>query len=200
MAIVRVAKFATSLWRTINGDNAPPTSAKTTSLPSKEHDGVCAYDGHLRCSLLSLWQRLFSNGCYAVLRVQALEGTPLCKSLGADLVMKITDAEKKAASAEEESLADINNIVEKELDRQRWRGEMAAKAYDYYKYDNQRGLPDVTGAAEVGMPLPPISREPAFKQGGWIASASQQRRKLVLDGGTLTNFRMRGPKTSSVGE
>jgi hypothetical protein len=132
--------------------------------------------------------------------VQALEGTPLYKSLGAELVMTITDAEKKAASAEEDSLVEINNIVEKELARQRWRGEMAAKAYDYYQYDNDRGVPDRSGAAEVGIPLPPICRDSAFKQGGWTASASQQRRRLALDGGTFTSLRIGGPKTSSVGE
>ena len=60
--IVRVAKFASKLWRTINGELGgkdahneglyifPVTSAV---------DGVCAQDGYLRCSLLALWQRLW---------------------------------------------------------------------------------------------------------------------------------------------
>jgi hypothetical protein len=202
--IVRVAKFATSLWRTINGDNAPPPSAKTSALLLKDHDGVCAYDGHLRCSLLSLWQWIWPKGCFAVLRVQAwksLEGMQEYKTLGADLVMKITDAESEAASAEEASLAEINNIVQKELDRQLWRGEMAAKAYDYYKHDSNRGLPDVTGTAEQGIPLPPIQRDSGFKQGGWVASAAQQRRALALDGGiAVTKIRLTVTKSSSVGE
>ena len=63
--IVQVAKLATSLWRTINGELggkllvekgrkfAPVTGAV---------DGVCAYDGYyLRCSLLSLWQCVWPN-------------------------------------------------------------------------------------------------------------------------------------------
>jgi hypothetical protein len=123
---------------------------------------------------------------------QSHEGTQQYKNLGADLVMKITDAESEAASAEEASLAEINNIVEKELDRQRWRGEMAAKAHDYYNHDSNRGLPDVAGTTEQGIPLPPIQRDSGFKQGGWVASAAQQRRAKSLDGGiAVTKLRRR---------
>lgn len=52
--IVRVARFATRLWRTINGEPAdqPKEIRSTPTL------GVCAYDGILRCSLLAVSDNL----------------------------------------------------------------------------------------------------------------------------------------------
>lgn len=48
--IVRVARFATRLWRTINGEPADQPK-EIRSAPTL---GVCAYDGILRCSLLAV--------------------------------------------------------------------------------------------------------------------------------------------------
>ena len=209
--VVRVAIFATRLWRTINGEPAdvPPQDSSggggggkssTGQYPSL---GVCAYNGTLRCSLLALWQWIWPKGCYALLQVQswsAHENTPHYRNIGAHYVMKITDAEKAAATAEENSLSDLNRLVELERDRQLWRGEMAQKAYDTHKAS--KGLSsstttisqEVTAAVEkgIGQPLPPITRDAAYKQGGWIASSAQQRRALALDGGTaVTKLRLK---------
>jgi hypothetical protein len=189
---VRVARFATRLWRTINGEPADPPVDSTPSLTM----GVCAYDGILRCSLLALWQWIWPRGCYAVLQVQAwrsLEKTQKYRDMGAHEVMKITDQEKLASSEEEKSLSEINRVVQLELDRQVWRGEMARKAYDIFKATkNSSSIGDVAASEQgIGQPLPPIERDDAFKQGGWIASAAQQRRALALDGGTaVTKVRL----------
>ena len=122
--IVRVAKFASKLWRTINGELGgknihieglnifPVTSAV---------DGVCAHDGYLRCSLLALWQRLWPKNCIAVLRVQSWrehEGTTLYRDLNADQVMKITDEEQEAAMSEDKLLTDLRKIVKNEIRHQ----------------------------------------------------------------------------------
>jgi hypothetical protein len=114
--------------------------------------------------------------------------------MGAQHVMKISEKEKAAASAEENSLSDINSLVELERDRQVWRGEMARKAYDMYKASKgSTPIQDVAAAEQgIGQPLPPIARDESFKQGGWIASAAQQRRSLALDGGTaVTKLRLK---------
>lgn len=160
-------------------------------------DGVCSHDAHLRCSLLALWQWIWGKAwCIAVLRVQSWrphEGAQWYKELGADQVMKITDEEKEAANAEETACTDLHNIVSRELDRQRWRGEMAMKAYEYYKKDEQGVVKDPTGAIAQGLghPLPTIQKDQAWKLGGWCASSMQQRRSKGLDGGTaVTKIRM----------
>jgi hypothetical protein len=193
--IVRIARFATNLWRTINGEYVVPTN-KSSIVPADttKLNGVCAYDGHLRCSLLSLWQWIWPNRCLAVLQVQAWkshEGTRRYEDLGANHVMKITDEEKAAASAEEAALEGINRLVNVELDRQKWRGEMAMKAYEFHKSGSGAKV-DVAAAEQgIGQPLPPIQRDTAFKNGGWVASAAQQRRALALDGGTaVTKLRL----------
>ena len=155
--------------------------------------------------LCRLWQWIWPKGCYALLQVQswgAHEDTPHYRNIGAHHVMKITDAEKAAAAAEENSLAELNRFVELERDRQVWRGEMAQKAYSIHKASkgqssklSQDVLAISTAAAAekgIGQPLPPIVRDAAFKQGGWIASAAQQRRALALDGGTaVTKLRLK---------
>jgi hypothetical protein len=190
--IVRVARFATRLWRTINGEPADPPIDITTSSTM----GVCAYDGILRCSLLALLQRLWPRGCFAVLQVQAWksqEKTQRYKDMGANEVMKISDEEKVASSEEEKTLSDINRVVQLELDRQNWRGEMARKGYEFYKATkNTSAMSDVAASEQgIGQPLPPIERDSSFKSGGWIASAAQQRRALALDGGTaVTKVRL----------
>jgi hypothetical protein len=195
--IVRVARFATRLWRTINGEPADPPTLNQ-DVPT----GVCGYDGALRCSLLALWQWIWPRGCFAVLQVQAWkaqEHTQRYVDLGAHHVMKITDEEKAAASEEEAALADINRLVNAELDRQVWRGEMTRKAYDMFK-SSKRSTPmqDMAAAEQgIGQPLPPIERDAAFRQGGWIASAAQQRRAKALDGGTaVTKLRLTVKNTS----
>jgi hypothetical protein len=190
--IVRVAKFATRLWRTINGEPADQPDNLRIGEPVV---GVCAYDGALRCSLLALWQWVWPRGCFAVLQVQAWkaqENTQKYADLGAHLVMKISEEEKAAAAAEETALADINRFVELEIDRQNWRGEMAKKSYEIFKASKGGGSIDVAAAEQgIGQPLPPIQRDAAYKQGGWIASAAQQRRALALDGGTaVTKLRL----------
>lgn len=193
--VVRVAIFATRLWRTINGEPAdvPKNFARGDRLV-----GVCAYDGILRCSLLALWQWIWPKGCYALLQVQSWdsdgESTPPYRKVGADLVMKISAKEKATATAEENSLADLSRLVEAERDRQVWRGEMYQKAYELHKANKGSTPTSDVGAAEkgIGQPLPPIARDTAFRQGGWIASAAQQRRALALDGGTaVTKLRLK---------
>lgn len=177
--VVRIAIFATRLWRTINGEK--PDATATPSV------GVCAYDGSLRCSLLALWQWLWPKGCPAVLFMQEKGDIP--EALGK--VMTITDQEKEAAKAEESSLIGLSNLVNHEIDRQAWRGEMAGKAYEMF---NRNKKSNDLAAVEQGLnqPLPPIKRDVSFKQGGWSASWSQQRRTLQLDGGsTVTKVRLK---------
>jgi hypothetical protein len=193
--IVRVAHFATRLWRTINGEPADPPDSSLYQ-DNKTPTGICAYDGALRCSLLALWQWIWPRGCFAVLQVQAWkprEKTQGYADLGAHLVMKITDEEKEAATAEENALTDIELLVTTELDRQRWRGGMAQKAYEMFHSSKRPSAVQDMAAAEqgIGQPLPPIERDAAFRQGGWIASAAQQRRAKALDGGTaVTKLRL----------
>jgi hypothetical protein len=190
--IVRVAIFATRMWRTINGEPADPPESPQKGPAT----GVCAFDGALRCSLLALWQWVWPRGCFAILQVQAwksLEGTKHYEDMGAPRVMKISEEEKAAAAEEDASLGDINRLVSLELDRQAWRGEMVTKAHAMSK--SQKGTPSVSevAAAEqgIGQPLPPIKRDSSYKQGGWVASAAQQRRALALDGGTaVTKLRL----------
>jgi hypothetical protein len=191
--VVRVARFGTRLWRTINGEPLEPPKGQVSGKAM----GVCAYDGILRCSLLALWQCIWPKGCYAVLRVQswkAHEGTQQYRDLGAHEVMQTSDREIAAAMAEEKSLEELNRLVENEIDRQRWRGEMAQKAYDLYMSSKgSKSIQDVAAAEQgIGQPLPPIARDPAFKNGGWIASAAQQRRLKALDGGiAVTKLRLK---------
>ena len=191
--VVRVAIFATRLWRTINGE---PAEAPKHARRGGRLLGICSYDGFLRSSLLALWQWIWPKGCYALLQVQswgAHEGTQHYRDMGAHRVMKISEKEKVAATAEENLLLDINRLVEAERDRQVWRGEMAQKAYDMHKASKGSNPTQDVAAAEkgIGQPLPPITRDASFKQGGWIASAAQQRRALALDGGTaVTKIRL----------
>jgi hypothetical protein len=193
LLVVRVAQFATKLWRTINGEPV----VLSESIPGQFNGsiGVCANDGHLRCTLLALWQWIWPKGCFAVIQVQAWkshEGTQHYKDIGADRVMKITDEENNAASSEEGSLSELSRLVTVEIDRQQWRGEMATMSYEFHKAN--KGTTQDAGAAEqgIGQALPPIQRDSAFKSGGWIASASQQRRTMALDGGTaVTKLRLR---------
>ena len=196
--VIRIAVFATRLWRTINGEHPVPSSTTlNVNATSPSLVGVCAYDSALRTSLLALWQWLWPKGCFAVLRTQDWKdnspGPPT------DKVMHITEAEKEAAMAEEASLADLSRLVNQEIDRQAWRGEMAAKAFQLSTSGSSGGSSsknnkvDLAAAEQgLGQPLPPILRDAAFKQGGWIASWAQQRREKSLDGGsTVTKLRLK---------
>jgi len=191
--VVRVARFATNLWRTINGEAIEIQSGQTPFSQPSVLNGVCAHDGHLRCALLSLWQWIWPDRCAAVQQVQAwktYEGTQKYEELGANYVMKQSDEEKAAAAAEEASLEGINRLVSVELERQRWRGQMAISAYEFNKQSGSKV--DVSTAEQgLGQPLPPIQRDTAFRNGGWVASAAQQRRALHLDGGmAVTKLRL----------
>jgi hypothetical protein len=197
--IVRTARFATSLWRTINGDVASISEAESLK-GTRAIDGVCAYDAHLRCTLLALWQWIWPNHCFAVLRVQAWKGaenTPRYKELGAHFVMKITDEEKEAAQAEEAGFASFNKVVDSEIDRQKWRGEMAIRAYEYQRADKGSSMMKDIGELGIGEALPPVQKDLGFKLGGWLASTTQQRRAAGLDGGTaVTKIRLLVGKSS----
>ena len=192
--LVRVATFATQLWRTINGELGGIESSFTTfdriTPITGAVDGICAHDGYLRCSLLSLWQWLWPKGCVAVLRVQSWkehEGTARYKSLGADEVMKIDDSEKEAAMAEDSYCGDLRRITEYEIDRQRWRGEMA-------KVRREEVLPskDATVNAQgVNYPLHIVQKNDSWKNGGWVASAALQRRTKNADGGSSAVTKLR---------
>jgi len=187
--VVRVAKFATNLWRTINGEASP-------SCENSSAAGVCSQEGHLRCSLLALWQWVFPKPSIAVLRVQswtALEGTPRYIELGADQVMKHTPEEKESQKEEEDVCEELKVIVRREIDRQRWRGEMSLRAYDHKKRGKEAVVVDslASTSQDVGKPLPLVDKDAAWRSGGWIASAAQQRRAKALDGGSaVTKIRL----------
>lgn len=190
-AVVRVAKLATKLWRSINGE----------ALPLPEQDsrrGACALDGHLRCNLLALWQWIWPKTCIAVLRVQswgAIEGTPRYVELGADQVMKLTQEEKDATKEEDAALQPLKNIVASEIDRQSWRGEMSLRAHHFNKREQQDKVAVVDPLAgtsqDLGKPLPLVQKDAAWKSGGWITSTAQQRRAKGVDGGSaITKIRL----------
>ena len=143
-------------------------------------------------------QWVWPKGCFAVDQVRLWSehtGTQHYKDIGADRVMKISIEEEQAAAAEENSpeLMEMKRLVETELDRQWWRGEMARMAYDEFRAIGSDGVADASAAEQgIGRPLPPIKRDAAFKAGGWIASTAQQRRQEGLDGGTaITKIRIR---------
>jgi hypothetical protein len=191
--VVRVARFATRMWRTINGERADPPILLAQG--SAGFNGVCAYDGPLRCTLLALWQWIWPRGCFAVLQVQAWRANELTSKqveLVANHVMNSSEIEKTAVAQEENLLSDLNRLVAMEIDRQVWRGEMVRKAYEFHKAKGSGTNADIVSIEQpVGPPLPPIQRDAAFKQGGWIASSAQQRRALALDGGTaVTKLRL----------
>ena len=175
--IVKVATFASRLWRTINGEKM---SRFSINEELEKSICVCAHDTHLRCTLVALWQCLWPRHCFHLMRAQlfhAMEGTPQYAALGMDGVLKQTPEEKEATAKEDEILAPLANIVDSELDRQKWRGEMAAKAYEYFERDHKGNQ------AEIGQPLPLVEKNVAWKLGGWVASTAQQRREKNLDGG-----------------
>lgn len=66
--VSRVAKFATRLWRTINGELASPPLEDSSAEPV----GVCAHNNHLRCTLVGLYQWIWPRTCWQVVRAQSL--------------------------------------------------------------------------------------------------------------------------------
>lgn len=187
--IVRVAKFASKLWRTINGESI---SSLTNSQCA--HPGVCAHDGNLRCSLVALWHRLWPSHCVQFKRTQtllAMEGTPQYFSMGLNHVMKTTAEEKEAALLEDEALKPLIKVVEDEIDRQKWRGELYGEALKSIK---------TSSLTEAGQPLPVVEKDQAWKLGGWVASTAQQRRSQGADGGSaVTKIRLM-VKSSGAGD
>mmetsp|Transcript_4704 Transcript_4704/g.7335 ORF Transcript_4704/g.7335 Transcript_4704/m.7335 type:complete len:207 (+) Transcript_4704:1-621(+) len=200
--VVRAARFATDLWRTMNGHDIRSTSTA---------DGVCANDSVLRCSFLALWQWIWPKACFAVLKVQSWrcqhEDTPRYKRLGAPKVLQVYPEETAASETEERSYEPLLQLVSNELDRQLWRGEMVTRAYEHYKQQsssltNSNTATSTSSNSDGTDPqqqqhMPPIVRDAAFKHGGWVTSTSRQRRQLQLDGGVaVTKIRMsvKGPE------
>lgn len=190
--VVRVAKFATKLWRTINGEKHANNANKRNPFDQ----GVCALDGNLRCSLLTVWLWIWpsANDCIAIRRVQSWkkskENTPWYQNLGvAETVMQTADDEKEASEEEHNQLKGFQKVIESELDRQKWRCDMAGEAYNNLKRDmnskdnhgsnvpNQQQQP-------LDVPLPLVVKDKAWVLGGWAASSAQQRREDRLDGGS----------------
>ncbi len=178
--IVRVATFSTKLWRTINGELGGQSDISVVDCVhpiTNAVDGICAHDGYLRCSLLSLWQWLWPKACIAVLRIQhEISG----KYQGSDQVMKIEESEKEAATTEDSFSSDLRAITTYEIDRQRWRGEMAGVRRKEVVSSKDAS----TSSQGLHFPLRTVTKDEAWKQGGWVASASSQRRKEGSDGGS----------------
>ena len=62
------------------------------------------------------------------------------------------------------------------------------KAYEYSM--EKKGV--IKDDNAIGDLLPPILRDSAFKQGGWVTSTSRQRRAMQLDGGSaVTKLQIR---------
>jgi hypothetical protein len=188
--VVRVAKFATTLWRTMNGETTPTmySSAVEALLPMSA-DSACASDSHLRTSLLALWQWIWPKACYSVMRVQswlAMKDNALlqkrCDELGAFEVMTLTERDKAAALEEEKSLGELQLAVQREIERQTWRCEMSSSAYEVLRREARKDVTAQEGG--VNQPLPTVKKDAGWRNGGWVASVAQQRRDRSLDGGT----------------
>lgn len=173
--VVQVAQFATSLWRTINGELGGRQSIKDKNMTfvaaTSVVDGVCAFDGYLRCSLLSLWQYIWqinkSKGqCPAVIEVQSWKekahiDMQRYKDLGADEVMSVEDREKMAAKEAVEANVKFRKIYKSEIDRQRWRGEMAKKLKDAANAPKDK----VAASQGLNQPLEIVDKDDAWKLG-----------------------------------
>lgn len=195
--VVRVATFASRLWRTINGELLSPDEHIPASTSTCETVGVCAHDNTLRCALVSVWQWIWTRQCWQLIRAQgwhAMEGTPQYYSMGLNHVVKTTAEEKDDGLLEDQALEPLAKVVEAEIGRQKWRGEMAGTAYKYYKSTKDNAL------LEVGQPLPVVAKDTAWKVGGWVASTAQQRRTQGADGGSVVTKIRLMVKSSNVGE
>lgn len=196
--VFRVAIFATRLWRTINGElgGNQDYQVSVKFVPTTNAiDGVCAFDGFLRSSLLALWQWIWPKGCLAVLRIQSWmdhEGSNRCNNDNAHVVMTMTEEEKEASAVDDEIYSAVRRLVSVELDRQQWRGRTASLAYDLSK-QSEDNTKDSSG---LNHPLETVEKDAMWKLGGWVASTSAQRRAAGSDGGTVTKIRLIA-KTSS---
>lgn len=185
----RVSRFATKLWRTINGEQV---DGRTIAPMSKF--GVCANDAHLRCALVALWQWIFPRQLLLARPLAATEVVPTNCPAEPSQVMKATAEEENAAILEDEALQPLIKVVEDEIDRQKWRGDMAKEAFDNFVSSKES-----SNLTDVGQPLPLVKRDDAWKIGGWVASTAQQRRKKLADGGIgVTKIRLM-VKSSSTG-
>jgi hypothetical protein len=108
--VIRVAKFATKLWRVMNGEDA--------GAVDMGFEGICSYDPVLRTTLLSLWQWIFPKGCIAIIRVQSWrsikgESSELQKhfAVSTNDVMSVSEEDKKRSTEEDSALSDIQNVV-----------------------------------------------------------------------------------------
>lgn len=189
-ATARVSKFATKLWRTINGEKVG--TGRTIAPMSKF--GVCAHDAHLRCALVALWQWIFPRQLLLAWPFAAKEIVPKNCSADQSQVMKATAEEENAAILEDEALDPLIKAVEDEVDRQKWRCDMAKEAFENFVSSKEN-----SNLTDVGQPLPLVKRDDAWKIGGWVASTAQQRRKKLADGGIgVTKIRLM-VKSSSTG-
>ena len=184
--VANVAIFATKLRRTMNGElggiESPNSDVKGITPITSAVDGICAYDGHLRCSLVALWQWLWPKGCIAVSRVQKEnELSNRFKPFGADNVMMTEVSEKVAALTEHSYCNDLRKITAREIDRQSWRGEMAKARKEEVAASKDGNV----NAQEFDFPLRTVPKDDSWKQGGWVASAASARRKDSSDGGSL---------------
>mmetsp|Transcript_9110 Transcript_9110/g.13611 ORF Transcript_9110/g.13611 Transcript_9110/m.13611 type:complete len:86 (-) Transcript_9110:2664-2921(-) len=81
-------------------------------------------------------------------------------------------------------------------ERQKWRSEMALKAYQKH---TKEAVVDSAVSQGLGVPLPLVARDETWKLGGWATSASCQRRAKGLDGGAAIS-KVRLKVASSAGE
>jgi hypothetical protein len=185
--VARVARFATKLWRVMNGEDP--------EADEKGNGGVCSGDPILRTALLSLWQWIYPKGCIAVIRVQSWRSMKGDSSeiqkyeVLSSGVMSISDDEKKIAMEEEASLSDLQNVVLKEVNRQQWRCDMSSDAYEILRVE---ALKDPSASfGGVGQPLPVLNKDTYWRNGAWAASTALQRREKADDGGTsVTKIRL----------
>lgn len=193
--IVRVAKFATSMWRLVNGELGGTEMVHMQMQKQRVDivDGICAHDGQLRGILLAFLQWIWPKGCFAVMRVQSwkdIQSSARFNNLGIDEVMSMTNAEKAAAVFEEKYCEDLRDILAEEKARQIWRGEMAEARRQEVIATKDPSL----NAQGVNYPLDLIKRDEAWKLGSWVSSTAQQRRAKGADGGssvTVTKLRLK---------
>ena len=193
--IVRVAKFASSMWRLVNGElGGTEIVCIHGQKPSTTVvDGICAHDAQLRGILLALLQWLWPKGCFAIMRVESwreLQNSARFRNLGIDEVMSINDAEKAAAALEDKYCEDLRAILAEEKDRQVWRGEMAEARRQEVVATKDSSL----NAQGVNYPLEIVQKDEAWKLGSWVSSTAQQRRAKGADGGSsvsVTKLRLK---------
>ena len=200
--VVRVAKFATTMWRTMNGEVIKVSIRQNGDATPEVADSICASDSLLRTSLLALWQWIWPKVCYSVMRVQSWlsmkENTVLInrlEELKATEIMTLTEQEKSAASEEERALSELHLSVQREIERQTWRCEMSSSAYEVFCREARKDVTAQPGG--VNQPLPTVKKDASWRNGGWVASVAQQRRDKNLDGGTsVTKLRLNVGKSS----